>query len=111
MTLTELLNLARNAAQLAAPAHLDRARVPDPRPERYVLIDYVAGTAERVTFDGRPKGRLLQITCYSRVSRADAFALQDEVAAKLTAAGLREGQDRDAPPDGEYWGAQTDWRS
>lgn len=110
MTLTELLNLAQNAAQLVAPAYLDRAKVVKPVPDRFVLIDYVAGTPENATFDQRPKGRLLQITCYSRTSRADAFALQDEVAVKLTAAGLREGQDRDTQPDGGYWGAQTDWR-
>ncbi|GGO24729.1 hypothetical protein [Deinococcus humi] len=111
MTLTDVLNLARDAAQLSAPAFLDRANVAKPVPVRYVLIDYVAGTPENVTFDERRKFRLLQITCYSRTSRADAFALQDEVAVHLLAAGLREGQDRDVPAEGSYWGAQTDWRS
>ena len=110
----ELLNLVRKTLEAlndSPSVFLDRAKVPNPEPQRYVLIDYISGTPARATFDERPKRFLVQVACYSKVSRADAFALQTQITPALKAAGLQEGTDRDMPLDEGYWGAMTDWSS
>ena len=111
MSAADVLAVARNALlPLGVPVLLARAQLPDPAPERYIVLDYITGTPVPTLDAGRPgKRRVIQVTSWCRTYDA-ACTLHDEVGGKLAAAGFREGQDRDAAPDELYVGVQTDWR-
>lgn len=111
MSAGDVLALARSALlPLGVPVVLNRAEAPEPSPESYIVLDHISGTPVS-TFDlaRSPKRRLIQVTCWARTYDA-ASTLTGQAAELLITAGLREGQDRNAPADDDYVGLQTDWR-